>query len=308
MNLSKLQLAVIKTISHFDVLDYPLTLLEICKFCELATTPLELLSELQSETLTRVIGQQDGLYYLVGRDAILTTRHQRYLLALQKLRKARRAAVILNCFPWVRAVGIYSSLALKNSRASGDLDLFFITAANRAWSARFFLNLFLKIFGLRPTSGDTKNKLCASYWIDEHNCSLAIANLANDTCFGYFGPANLIFLSGRTAVINKFYHANSWNQEKLPNWQTPVDVNIKNQPLTSVQNIIERIFEIIKEKDLRTWQKNILPNKYHENNDGRRVILGNHIIKLHDNDKREKFNQLFEANYRRSLTVYDQTT
>lgn len=307
MNFADLQLAIIKTVSHFDVLDYPLTLLEIHRFCEQTTTPLALLTELQAEPLNRIINQQDGLYYLVGREAILLARHQRYLLALQKLRKAGHAAAILNYFPWVRAVALYSSLALKNSRASGDLDLFFITATGRAWSTRFIINSLLTLLNLRPKTNHTADKLCTSYFVDQANLNLSISNTERDYYYAY-GTGSFTFLAGDQLVIADFFHANGWLPNFLPNWQ-PTNSNLftpTSPIIMSWRYSSEKICELISENYLHKLQLKLLPPKYQANNDNKRVLLTAGIIKTHDNDKREKFNQLFEANYQHCLTTHDQ--
>ncbi len=309
MNLTEPQLAIIKTLAHYDVLDYPLTLLEIHKFCEIALSPEAILTQLESTPLKQLLSQHDGLYYLTGREAILTLRHQRYCLALKKLGKAQRAARILNYLPWVRAVALYSSLALKNSRASGDLDLFFITASGRAWSTRFIINSILSIFNLRPKSNDTTDKLCTSYFVDQNNLDLSISNAEHDYYYAY-GTGSFIFLAGDPRLVADFFQANDWLNTLLPNW-LPTYSNLFTPTSPTIANwqaYLEKICNHLPETTLQKLQLKLLPPKYQANNDSKRVLLSTGIIKTHDNDKREKFNQLFEANYHRVLTAYDQTT
>ena len=152
------QSAILKTISHFDVLNIPLTLIEITRFSRLELTAQKTLELLNSQPLNQLISQKNGLYFLNERLEILTLKHERYRLALSKLKRAKISAHLLSRLPWIRAVAIYSSLAFKNSRTDGDIDLFFITAGNRVWSARFFVNSLLTVFNLRPKNNNTKNQ------------------------------------------------------------------------------------------------------------------------------------------------------
>lgn len=303
MNLSDRQSAILKTVSHFDVLDYPLSLSEIINFSQVTLTASDALSSLAEPPLNNIISQLNGLYFLTGQERLLALRHERYRWALQKLNKAKRAARVLNYFPWIRAVAIYSSLSLKNSRELGDIDLFFITAPQRAWSARFFINLILTIFNLRPKPNNTKDKLCTSYFIDSDNLDLSVSNDGEDYYYTY-GTGAFTFLAGQSALICEFFQANDWIRRTLPNWQ-PINSNLRgrdNQFWRDWQNWQETIFGIISEKFYYDRQLELLPPKYQANNDSKRVLLSAGIIKTHDNDKRQKFNQLFETNYQHALT------
>jgi len=298
MSLTAQEQSILKTLSHFDVLDYPLTLLEITKFTESGISTETILDALTREPLGRFIEQRQGLYYLKGRKSIVPLRFMRYRLALLKLRRARRFAALFSYFPWIRGVAIYSSLSLKNSRDSSDIDLFFITAAGRAWSARFWLNIFLKLFRLRPTAVDSRNKLCASYFVDENNLDLSFANTESDYFYAY-GCASFDFLAATAGLADKFWQANSWINNILPAWRpTQSSANNKsNSILKRAQTLKENMLGLTSDAAYRGWQMKILPAKYKINNDGKKVVLADGIIKLHDNDKRGEYNRLFAENF-----------
>lgn len=306
MTFTNAEKSIIKVVSHFDVLDYPLTAQEIHKYSDQSLTISEVLRCLKSASLIKLIESQQGLYFIAGREAIVGLRLERYRLALPKLKRAQYYATILSNFPWVKAIAIYSSLALKNSSVNSDIDLFFITAKNRAWSARLFINTFLKFFRLRPTPTISKNRLCASYLIAEDQLDLSTANFESDYFYTY-GCAGFIFLTGSQNIIDEFWKSNYWIDAGLPNWQPASRAQIY-QPKNSsfkLQRILEIIFNQLSESSLKNWQLKIMPNKYHANCDGKKVILADGCIKLHDNDKRQKYNELFLANYH-CLINYEQ--
>jgi hypothetical protein len=306
MELSDRQLAIIKAISHFDVLDYPLALTEIVYFCGRPLTLSEVWHLLDSEPLNLIIEQRHGFYFLKGRQDILKSRHNRYRLALKKLRRAQLASALLRHLPWVRAVAIYSSLSLKNSRQQGDIDLFFITATDRIWSARFFINALLSILHLRPTKTNSQDKLCTSYFISEAQLDLSAFNDFDDYYYAY-GVAAFNFLAGDSRLIADFFHANSWIKNFLPNWQP-----IKNsfyRPESKIflnwQKFSETILGLFSEETAHQWQLKILPQKYQMNQDGKIIVLSATAIKTHDNDKRRKFNKLFTANFQKITVDYE---
>lgn len=302
MILSDAEKSILKTVAHFDVLDYPLTLLEIQKYSSDPLPVSQIIIELDSPNLSRLISRSQGLYFIAGRECIVSSRLARYHLALLKLKKARFYARLLSAFPWVRAVAIYSSLALKNSKRDGDIDLFFITARNCAWSARLFINVFLKLFRLRPTPNTSRDKLCASYLVDEDNLDLSVANYDCDYFYTY-GCAGFNFLSGSQNMIDSFWQANIWINRALPNWQPQIDSKTcrSNNEINNWQKLLELVFKPLSESAIKKWQLKIMPQKYHLNCDSKKVRLENGIIKLHDNDKRRKFNELFEENFNRLI-------
>ncbi len=292
------QQSILKTLAQFDVLSYPLTLLELTRFNELNLLPAEILTILNQEPLNRLVCQRQGLYCFNDRQKIIAQKLSRYRLALPKIKRAKLFARLFLFFPWIKAVAVYSSLSLKNSRADGDIDLFFITSAGRAWSARFYLNLFLKLSGLRPTPGRTKNKLCASYLVDENNLDLSAANSDGDFFYA-FGGTTYLFLAGSDKIIKDFATANNWIKNNLPAWHLPEPVGrIKNNYWQeAIQKIKESILGLISETAYKKLQLKILPQRYRLNNDGKKVSLGPGIIKLHDNDKKDEFICLFKERY-----------
>jgi len=304
MILTETEKNILKPLAHFDVLDYPLTLLEIQRYSGEKLAAGKISAALNGEALSRLVGQRQGLYFLTGREAIVTGRLTRYRLAVSKLKKAGRFARLFSLFPWIRAVAIYSSLSLKNSRADSDLDFFFITAADRAWSARFFINSFLKIFRLRPTPQTARDRLCASYWVDENNLDLSAANLDKDY---FYGGTTFCFLSGSSELKSNFYQANNWIKTILPNWQP--DLNIKHNESTDIerlsQRLLEFVFQPLSETAIRKWQLKIMPEKCSKHQDGKKIITDAGVIKLHDNDKRSEYNRRFKINFDRLINYGD---
>lgn len=300
MTLSATQNAILQTLAYFDVLNYPLTLLELRKFLSIAITAGDLSAELQAEPIKKILSQKNGHCCLAGQEEIIEIRRQRYGLALKKLRLARRYAGWLNRFPWVEAVGIYSSLSLKNSRPDSDLDFIILTSPNRAWSARFFINLFLKAFRLRPRRGCTADKICISYLADRNNLNLAKVN-GND--YYYYGTGAFCFLTGRPETIADFFSANDWVRTYLPNWQPTVWNRWPDYQSPSRR--LMALLELIPEKLCRDFQLKILPDKYKQAADGQKVVLSDGLIKLHNNDKRLKYRQLFMERFQQIINAND---
>ncbi len=94
--------------------------------------------------------------------------------------------------------------------------------------------------------------------------------------------------------------SNDWIRKILPNRRAP-EFYCQERKSSRIQKTIERCCSLLPEKLLKKWQLRILPLKYLRACDGKRVILEPGLIKLHDNDKRTHFNELF-ANKIKELT------
>lgn len=301
MELTPIQQAILKTISHFDVMNYPLTLIELLGRLTIKTDLMTLKTELDKLVNLKIITVEAGFYFLSGREKILQVRHHNYRLFLKKIRIAESYVYWLSMFPWIKAIAIYGSLSYKYSRNGSDIDLFFITSAGRVWSARFLINSILKLFKLRPIPGkeNNANKLCVSYWIDETSLDLSISNYENDyNC--YYSINNFIFLFGNSEIITNFFSINNWLKYQLPNWQPIIFINQKENN-SFFKKIMELILGLLPEKYYKKIQEILLPKYYHLLNDGKRVILDDHTIKLHQGNKRQESNRLFQENYATTL-------
>lgn len=300
MELTDLQQKIIKTVARFDTLNRPLTLLELINYLDYQTEPSEIIKELARDPLKNYLEEEQGWYCLSGRSEIVRIKNERYRIASEKIKIARRATSFLKHFPWIKGIAIYSSLALKNCRDESDIDLFFIAATNRAWSARFFINVALKLMGLRPYEKNTKNKLCPSYFADENHLDLSVANHANDYYYYYFGPASFIFLYETPGIRKKFIRDNGWVSDILPNHRQP-ELSSTLYSESKIKTLTEKILSPLSEKKFRRLQLRILPIRYLKSCDGKKVILNDGIIKLHDNDKRDNHNLLFEEKIKKIL-------
>ena len=297
----ELKTAILKTLCHFAVLEYPLTLLELQKFLTCRANFSEILAVLSVLSVAGIIEQKDGFYFLPAPTDLVSQRLSRYSLAVKKFQRAQRIVMLLKYFPWVRALAVYSSLAFYNCRRASDIDLFVITSSGRLWSARFFINSFLKIFRLRPGEGGVADKIFVSYLVSEAGLNLVAAQAGwDDYFYNYFGPASFTFLFGEEGVISAFFQSNNWLQKIMPNWQ-PITYN-QMPPLKPnrqfFKNIFTKVVAIISEEKYQQLQLAILPRRYRAiQNQDQRVIISSQMIKLHDHDRAPELNRLFTEKF-----------
>lgn len=302
MELNEREKAVLQAISHFDALDYPLAPMEIRNFCRLPMTLAETLECLEILQNRGLISSAQGLFHLNDRSKIISDRLSRYRISLMKLRRARRFASLFTAFPFVRAVALYSSIALKNSAENSDIDLFIIAKENRLWTARLFINSYLKLFNLRPNGAQTRDKICISYLADEDHLDLSVSNAGLDW-FNAYSCGNFIYLADTGEYAMKFFDQNCWIRDMLPNIEPPrmVDCQKPSQLKRDVQALLEKVAGVMAEKKCQAFQLKILPKKYWQANDKRKVIISESQIKLHENSKKDYHLTAMADNYDRII-------
>lgn len=290
-----LKFAILKTLAFFDIFSFPLTALEVWQ--NLFGLGGASLGEVEAE-LNKIsqIKSAQGFYFLSSNsEKIVKTRHERYGLAEQKFKKVKKVVRWLALLPGVRLIGVCNTLAYSNAREESDIDLFIIAEKGKVWTARFYCLLFLKIFGLRPKAGKTKDRFCLSFFVDADNLDLTTQALPRDDIYLWYWINQLCPVYDAGGYYQKFKAANSWTKKYLPQ-----SLDIEPSPRRTVRlgflgrgiKKIKEAFIFLKfwESFFRSWQMRILPEKLKTKiNKDPGIVIKDGVIKLIINDRREGY-------------------
>ncbi len=206
---------VIRTLSYFDIFDYPLTFSEIKKYlcCKIEMSDDELYDSIG---LISVVQEFDGFYYLLGRSKIVQMRNERYDISAGKYAKAKILSKILFVIPTIKYIGISGSLSMNNAAISDDIDFFFITKRNTLWISRFLVTTVLLILGQKRRRGSryAKDKICPNMFIDESKLSFSQKNRSLYTAHEII---QLKSLEDKYNAYQLLLQKNRWIQDYLPN-------------------------------------------------------------------------------------------
>jgi hypothetical protein len=114
-------------------------------------------------------------------------------------------------------IALTNNMGENNFREEGDLDFFIVTAKDRIWTTRFFMNSLLEILGLRPKKNNKKDKICSGFFITEDNLNLQSIALRPYDIYLIYWIHFLIPLYDREKIYEKFLKTNNWTREFLPN-------------------------------------------------------------------------------------------
>lgn len=291
--------SILAAIAYFDIFNYPLTDVEIWKwlYCPanrfVARNSRSGLAEVQkilddNQLIKSFVENRRGFYFFKNRGDLVDTRQTRYVSAEKKIKKAKRAARFLKLMPGVKMIALCNSLAWSNAREESDIDFFIVVARNKIWTARFFAAGFLQLLGLRPTKSQVKDTICLSFFVDEDSLNLEPLAIGQPDIYLMYWIAQMTPLYDRGGVYQKFWQANAWIKNFLPN-VSQRDASVwegKDIPAGRA-GVVERFFCLIQTKLLSQKLKAMA-------NRDSRVVVTDKILKFHANDRREEYKREWE--------------
>jgi len=198
---------ILASLAYFDIFNYPLTSGEIFLFLKNKYEQQEFDIALKCLVGNHHVFQFGGFYSLKDDYAVIERRIEGNKKAAELISIAERVSNLLIKFPYVRGIAISGSLSKNFADEGSDIDLFIITAKNRLWIARTLMHLFKKLTYLV----NKQDYFCMNYYVDE-----AQLEIVEKTLYTAIEIVTLIPLQGDD-IIERFYAANTWTHNYLPN-------------------------------------------------------------------------------------------
>lgn len=220
--LAAMEKAILKTLSYYDVFNFPLKAWEIHKYLIGKSSDLKQTEKaLKSLIKKQKIKKQKDYYFLSNRNGLVKSRLEREAVSKSHLKTAKFIAALFKLIPTVKLVGISGSLSMMGSSRVDDIDLFIITSKNRIWVSRLFLIILTSLTGLRRKRHEkilsANGKICINLILEEGSLEQNKKNiyLAHEVL-------QMRLLWQKDQIYSQFLHANSWAFKYLPNWRTSV--------------------------------------------------------------------------------------
>ncbi|MCF7794758.1 hypothetical protein K9M50_00150 [Patescibacteria group bacterium] len=308
INLNK---AIVSTIAFFDIFSYPLSAFEVYKYLQIESSYSQVVLALENLEARNIISSKNSFYCLKDKEDNFAIRQRRYNYSKKKMKIAKKWAKVFRLFTSLKLVAISNGKGLYNLRKEGDIDLIIITKENKIWTTRFILATIAKLFNLRPSPKNKKDKLCLSFFVSEYNLNLQNYTKENDLDFFYW-LVNFSSIYDEDNYLNKLLAENIWLKKYLPNYFKVIDVNNKKNYFKVEKEVDKK--EIKKsfynknrnngfiENFLKKIQWHLFPQEIkNKANKGNEVIINDEILKLHVLDKRQYYYQ----KYLEKMRVYE---
>ncbi len=293
-NLSK---AVLRTLSWFDLQQYPLTTYECWFFLwQEETLPANISYRQIEETLQALKGAgwvvvNNGFWQLADSPPLVGIRMERARWSIAKKRRAEKAARLIAALPFVRLVALANTLSLNNAKQESDIDFLIIVRQGRIFFVRLITIILIQLLGWRRYGRKVTNRICLSFYLaDDH---LNIQSLAyDDDPYLTYWLVSLRQLAGNLSLA-EFLRANYWLENHLPNsskiWQLDSSENLLKKSQISLLerflalkplNMLEYLARWFELKLIKSHPKSRL-------GDGSSaVVVNDSVLKFHENDQR----------------------
>lgn len=251
------------TIAYYDVFDMPLSSFETWKHLlvpdgeERSGHPIrlgEIGRALEEEVSAGRVMEEEGFYFLPGRDFLVGTRLREDKVAVSRLKRVRRLVRMLRFVPFLRMVGITGSLAIKKSGHESDWDLFLVLRSGRIFTGRTVITGFLHAIGKRRHGKKTCNRACLNYFVTEDGLTIGTKDLFSAHEYRFLIP----FFGFHT--YQRFERKNGWIRNFKPNFLPTEAVPLWDVRDTAFSRGCRRVGEAVLsssllERRLASWQK-----------------------------------------------------
>ena len=277
------QIDFLKTITWFDVFNYPLQQNEI-------KTNFDLNNNVNNIQLEK------GLYCLKDRGNLIDLRGKKEIIAKKLWGKINFWKWIFQITPFIKMVAVCNTLAFNNPDENSDIDLFIVTQNNRLFISRTILTFLTSIFGLRRHGQKTEKRFCLSFWITENALNLENIQIKNNDPYLAFWCKTLKPIINKDNIYQKFLEINQrWIGENdpcpcynYPNkyFRPKKEFSIQDKKLISKCSVLYSLFSMLN-SILCHWQLARCQIKMRNLNQNASVIVSKNMLKFHNVDMRE---------------------
>lgn len=302
---NKTQEAILRTVIFFDLFNYPLTNWELWQYLSLEINLGLVEVETDKLVADNILQQQDGFYFLSGREELIDIRRERYNFANYKIKLARRATKLFKWLPSVKLVAVANLIGHHNLRNGSDVDIFIVSSANRLWLTRLFCTGLMKITRQRPTKECKRNKMCLSFYAATDGLAMeALRFKPSDPYFDHW------FLGLYPVYDNDKYLAylrfkNPWLKKSFPN---SLLLQEKFSDNYFSQNFVDKtLFHIANVLNLvaKKIQLQIMPKKLKDlANCDTGVVVNDQVLRFYLKDRRLEFLEQYQKQLA-TFNIYD---
>lgn len=302
----RLAQSIQQTMLWFDVFDYPLTKEELYKYLwKPPRLPYhEFVLQLERH-LPDTITSTDGFYHRVGRQDTINCRQQQVRFIEKKIRIAKRAAKILRYIPFTKAMFVCNTVAGGYTNKDSDIDVFIIIKEKHLWFTRLLITMVLSLFRLRRTKTTIANKICLSFYITDHNLNLQTVAHEQDIYMMYW-ISQLIPIYDPDNIREDIFKKNTWAFNHIPHAKQPYTLisryRVEHTKLSkTIKTIGEKIWgggygQFIEQQAKQLQQTRMILNKHSaQHQDNTNVVVNDHMLKFHENDRRLQYKQQWET-------------
>jgi hypothetical protein len=254
-----LEKKIISTLVYYNLLDRPLTELEIYKYL-LGPSREVFFFDFRQVLANLVMGKnilaENGLYFLSGRSDLIKIREKRLKLAQLKWKKLGKIGRWLALVPFIRLVAVTGSLTAYNTRPGSDFDLLIVAKSGRLWLTRIFTTALLAMLGKRRHGQLTQDRICLNCYLSDESLEIKAEAKPRDFHsaqeYGRLTP----ILEIEPGLYQKFIRANNWLGDFLEFYPWSNEQTAKKIKPAKFLSISRRLAEWLLKGKIGDWLEN----------------------------------------------------
>ncbi len=279
--------AILDTVLYYDLLNYPLTWVELQQYlCPCGTQGLRI-DQLRERAFALAaqgfLGTADDYIFLYGRGALVERRELDQAVDRRLWKRARTFFDRFRWVPFVRMVAVSGSLALNRSTAGSDIDIFIVAQEGRIWLVRALCVFIARIWGLYRSESQVAGRLCLNHFVTDEALTLDHQNQYTARLFSHLVPGYGL------DVYHQFQRANLWVCGYVPSypWDNypPFEVRESRGPVSCFRRLGEMLLKGRIGRYLETAVKHYQLRRI--NRDERRfderaqIVLSDQLLRFH---------------------------
>lgn len=204
----------------------------------------------------------------------------------------------LKFVPFLRMAAVCNNLSFGMVDEKSDIDLFIVAKKGRLFLVRIIVTFIFSVLGVRRHRNKVAGRFCLSFFVDDEFLDFSKIALENDIYLAFW-IKNLVPVVD-DGVSKEFFMKNKWIGNYFEN-----DFIIKGKviikPERFLRNFLTWIFDgsfgNFVEKKLKNWQMKRAKEKVSTVADNSGLMIGEHILKFHNIDRRRKYRRLWVKNF-----------
>lgn len=216
-------------------------------------------------------------------------------------KKVFRYVSLLKFVPFLRMVAVCNNLSFGMVNEKSDIDLFLVAKKGRLFLVRAFVTFILSILGVRRHGNKIAGRFCLSFFVDDEFLDLSGIALENDIYLAYWIRSLVPVLDD--GVSKEFFSKNKWigiyfeNDSFSGDFGTQVILRPGGVSARFLKWIFGGNFGDFIERKLKSWQLHRADKKAAKIPDCSGLIMNDHILKFHNNDRRREYRGLWIKNF-----------
>ncbi len=310
MTLLTLRDSVLATLAYFDLFSAPMSGEDLFRSLWSPKRPVSfaelerVLSELNNE---KKIEEQNGVWFLPGRSALMSAYTEQVKCSEEKIRRAQKAARALAWIPFFRAMFVCNTVGMRVARRESDIDVFIVIKEKRLWLTRFLITITLTLCGMRRTKTRVANQICLSFFVTDDALNLSSLTLGVpdvylmywlDTLIPVYDPDHLHRVLMSENTFAKAYIPHGFGR---PRQEKEVEVGRVGKRLKwFFERAWAGAYGALLEAQAKTIQmsKMKMNKKSVQDAHDTRVVETDQVLKFHEHDRRAEYRESWVARCR----------